>query len=51
MTLNHNYGCSNEAVAGIAGNVEHNSSLGLINPELSKLKIKITSTKQIINQA
>ena len=21
MTLNHNYGCSNEAVTGIAGNV------------------------------
>jgi hypothetical protein len=22
MTLNHNYGCSNEAVTGIAGNVK-----------------------------
>ncbi len=36
MTLNHNYGCSNEAVTGIAGNVsrlgevaEHKTSLEL----------------------
>ncbi len=44
MTLNHNCGCSNEAVTGIAGNVsrlgevaEHKTSILV---QMFKLKIK-----------
>ena len=45
MTLNHNYGCSNEAVAGIAGNVLRLCDVADKTHTNFKLKTDYASTK------